>query len=272
MINNDDIEKAKRSIENWLKLRDELIQASPKINEMNSRLTWYLEAANQIPEQSQTFYSLIEEPVKSILSLSASNLDFGSIVSGATGSFYSVSGDTRNVVQQYTSEHYSLIKAFDELNKTDDLIDEIASTIQDFREELQTYKPRELLLEAKEAYAKWKAGVIENYEFAAAIRAFQDIFNGCLSRAWVVAYYNPIPKKYPEFNWNKMSETLGKNNGGCKNILKNIKGIDDKLHLFFTEVLKKTKSVGNNEMENKFKEYIEHVFAMVNLIDLKTMK
>lgn len=271
MINNDDIEKAKKNIEDLLKLRDDLIKSSPKFNEMKSRLNWYQEAGTQIPEQTQNLYSLIERPVIGILTLSPSNLDFSSITD-STASFYTVTGDTRNVIIQYGNVHNDLIQSFDELNKTESLMDEIAEIIESFRDDLKTYKPKELLLEAKEAYAKWKAGVIDNYELAAGIRAFQDIFNGSLSKAWVNAFYKEIPKKYPEFNWNKMSETLGKNGGGCKNSLRTIKGTDDRLHLFFTEVLKKTKDVERTEMDLKFKEYIEHIYAILNFIDIQQMK
>ena len=266
MINDDDIEKAKGNIDDLLKLRDELIKASPNFNEMKSRLNWYQEAGTQIPEQAENLYSLIEGPVHSILSLSPSNLDYSS-VTGATGSFYSVSGDTRSIVQQYSGEHYKLIQAYDELNKTEELIDKVSIIIDDFRDELKTFKPKELLLEAKEAYAKWKAGAIGNYELAAAIRAFQDIFKGCLRDAWVKA----ANLKNPEFSWDKMSETLGKKGSGCKKSLLGVKGTERTYHDDFSAILKKTKTVSSTEMDTIFKGYIEHVYAIVNLVDLEIM-
>lgn len=265
---NDDIEKAKGKIDDLLKLRDELIKASPNFNEMKSRLTWYQVAGTKIPEQAENLYSLIEGPVQSILSLSPSNLDYSSIT-GATGSFYSVSGDTRSIVQQFGGEHYTLIRAYEELNKTEELIDKISAIIEDYREDLKTFKPKELLSEAKEAYAKWKAGAIENYELAAAIRAFQDIFKGCLRDAWVKA----AALKNPEFSWDKMSETLGKKGSGCKKALLGVKGTERKYHDdYFSEILKKKKIVRTDEMDTIFKGYIEHVYAIVNLINQDLMK
>jgi len=267
MINNDDIEKAIGNIDDLLNLRDELIKGSPYFNEMKSRLNWYQGAGAQIPEQAQNLYLLIEEPVQSILSLSPLNLDYSS-VTGVTGSFYSVSGDTRSIVQQYSGEHYKLIQAYDELNKTEELIDKVSIIIDDFKDELKPFKPKELLLEAKEAYAKWKAGAIGNYELAAAIRAFQDVFKGCLRDAWVKA----ANLKNPEFSWDKMSETLGKKGGGCKKSLLGAKGTERTYHDDFSEILKKTKTVSIDEMDTIFKGYIEHVYAIINLIELDIIK
>ena len=98
MINSEDINKAEENINDLMKLRDELNNASPFFNEMKSRLSWYKEACSDIPEEANNFYTLIEVPVQSILSLNPSNLNYGS-VTGATGSFYSVSADTREIIR-----------------------------------------------------------------------------------------------------------------------------------------------------------------------------
>lgn len=267
MINSEDINKAEENINNMLKLMDELVNASPYIIDMKSRLLWYKEASAEIPEESNNFYSMIETPVQSILSLSPTNLDFSS-VTGATGSFYSVSADTREVIMTYRSNHYDLFRKYDQLNKTDDLIESIASTIETFRNDLKEYNPKKLILDAKHSFAKWKAGAIDNFELASAIRAFQDVFKGCLRDSWVVAE----KLKDPEFSWDKMSNALGKNGGGSKKSLLGVKGVERRLHDEFSEILKKTKSVSEVEMEAYFKEYIEHVYSICNMINLELMK
>ena len=253
------------------KLRDELISASPFLNDIKSKISFYKKACSQIPEQANNILSLIDTPIQSTLSLKPGNLDY-SFVTGATGSFYSVTGGTRKIIRSYGSLHYNLINEYESLNKTDELIDGIALIIKNYRPELQQYNPVGLLIEAKSAYARWKAGAIDNSDLAKDIRAFQDVFIGLISMAWVNNAFNPLPKKYPEFNWRKMSDTLGKNGGGCKKSLQLSEGKDKRLHLDFTEILKKTKAVDKAEMENIFREYIEHVYSIVNLIDDNLLK
>jgi len=63
---------------------------------MKTRIQFYKKAIDQIQEKEANFLSLIEAPINNILTLSPTNLDFTS-VTGATGSFYSVSGDTKQL-------------------------------------------------------------------------------------------------------------------------------------------------------------------------------
>jgi hypothetical protein len=69
-----------------------------------------------------------------------------------------------------------------------------------------------------------------------------------------------------------MAETLGKKGGGCKKELLRIKDVEENLHLEFTYILKKTKEVPNDKMNEIFKSYIEHLYSIVNLIDIGLMK
>lgn len=267
MINNDDLNNAKKNINKLFNLRDELINSSPYLIDMESRLTWYQKVISEIPEQTDNLLSLIESPVNSILSLTPTNLDFSS-VTGATGSFYSVSVDTRQIIESYGTDYYTLITEYDNLKQTETLIDEITSTINYFREGLRLYKPEILINDVKMAYSQWKAGAIDNSVLAHEIRAFQDIFKGCLRDAWVAK----ASLKNPDFSWNKMAETLGKSGGGCKKELLRIKGAEENFHSIFTEILKKTKDVSISEMYGLFKSYIEHLYSIVNLINLNFMK
>ena len=161
-----------------------------------------------------------------------------------------------------------MITAYDTLNKTDDLIDKIATIIESFRDNLIEFNPKKLILDVRDSHAKWKAGAIDNYVFATDIRDFQDVFKGCLRDAWVTA----AKLKDPEFSWDKMSETLGKEGGGCKKSLLGVKGVERRLHDKFSGILKKTKEASSDDMESFFKEYIEHVYSICNLIDMDLMK
>lgn len=267
MINFNDLDNAEKNIDNMFKLRDNLINSSPYLIDMKARLQWYKKAISEIPEQAETFYSLIETPVQSILSITPANLEYSSIT-GATGSFYSVSGDTRQVITKYGNQHFPLITEYENLKKTEIIIDEITDVISGFREDLKLYNPKQLLIDAKNAYSQWKAGAIDNSNLASETRAFQDIFKSCLRDAWVAT----ANLRAPNFSWNKMAEILGKNGGGCKKLLLNIKGAEEDFHSEFSEILKKTKEVSNEQMEKLFKEYIEHLYSIINLVDINLMK
>jgi hypothetical protein len=266
-MNKEDLDNAENNIDNLFKLRDEIIKSSPYLADMKSRIQFYKKAIDQIPEKETNFLSLIETPINNIITLSPTNLDFTSIT-GATGSFYSVSGDTKQIITDYGQTHYNLITEYNAIKKTEELVDEILELIKEFRAELKTYKPLELLNDAKEAYAKWQTQAIDNSDLAKEIRAFQDVFGGCLNNAWQTAGN----LKSSEFKWNKMAEVLGKDTGGCKNSLKANKSKEEKYHSDFSEILKKTNNVTKEEMDEIFKGYIEHLYSTINLIDLDKLK
>ena len=266
-MNKEDLDNAEKNIDNLFNLRDEIIKSSPHLADMKSRIQFYKKAIDLIPEKENNFLSLIETPINNILSMSPTNLDFTS-VTASSGSFYSVSGDTKQIIMDYGSTYYSLITEYDDLKKTEELIDEILKSIKEFREELKTYNPSKLLSDSKEAYAKWQTQTIGNSDLAKEIRAFQDIFKGCLNDAWQKAGN----LKSKEFKWNKMADVLGKDYGGCKNTLKSNKANEDKYHSNFSEILKKTKIVTIEEMEEIFRGYINHLYSTINLIDLNKLK
>jgi len=266
-MQKENLNNAEKMIDNLFQLRDEIVKSSTYLADMKSRIQFYKKAIDQIPEKENIFLSLIETPINNILSLHPTNFEIASIT-GATGSFYSVSGDTKQIIKDYGQKHYDLITEYNDLKKTEELVDEILKFMEDFREELKTYNPYKLLSDAKEAYAKWQTHAIANSDLAKEIRAFQDIFKGCLNNAWQKAGN----LKSSEFKWNKMSEVLGKDNGGCKNTLKKNKSKEEKYHSDFSEILKKTKIVTTKEMEEIFKGYIEHLYSTINLIDLDKLK
>ena len=266
-MNLEDLKNAEENIENIFKLRDELINSSPMLVDMKSRLQWYSKAIQEIPNEAQNFYSLIEIPVQSVLAINPSNLDYSS-VTGATGSFYSVSAETRQIISSYGSQHYSLITEYKNLKNIDNLLEKTIKTISEFRKELRLFKPEELLKDAKNAYSQWKAGAIDNSALAAETRAFQDIFKGCLRNGWIIAS-NSKPQA---FSWNKMSEALAKKEKGLANSLTKLKSFEDYYHDEFSEILKKTKEVSREEMDNLFSGYLEHLYSIINLIDIDLMK
>jgi hypothetical protein len=266
MQDDEKLNKAINKIDELFKVRDDLNKASPYLNDLKARAIWYQNSTNEIPEEKDALFRLIEEPIENILLLSATNLNFD-LLSGATGSFYSVSGDTRLIINNHRKDHYALLESFDHIKETESLVDEIEFIINQFRQELKKYGPGKLLIEAKLSYMTWKSGANDNSVLAKDIRAFQDVFKGCLRDAWV----SKEKLKDPDFSWPKMAESLGKSGGGCKNSLRNLQNKEGVFHDDFSEILKKTKSISKEEMDELFKAYIEHLYAIINLIDINIM-
>lgn len=265
MAEFDDIRKAKERINEIVKLGDEIQKAAPYLNDIKANLDWYEKVCNEIPEKQKEIISFLDGPIGTTLELSPAAFTL-SASTGATGSYYSASGDTRTIIQSYGSKHYHLIKEYDEINKTEDFIDRTLKIIITFREDLQEFNPYGLLVEARETYEKWKAGFASNSDLAKDIRAFQDIINGALHRARI-STYDPIPKSYPDPSWPKMAEALAKKGFGCLKSLRYHQSTDDRLHLEFTEISKKTKDVDKDVMDRFFKNYIEHIYSILNLIN-----
>jgi hypothetical protein len=270
MIEFDDLEKARNKINEFLKLGDEIQKASPYLTDLRANIDWYENVINELPDNLDSLISNIEVPISNILNFNYSSF---SVIdaSGTTAAFYSNSGDTKTIIQSYGSSHYHLINEYDEINKTEKLIDRILPELAQFKTEYQEVSLFNLLSEAKETYSKWKAELVPNSILASDIRAFQDVFNGTLHRARVHTY-NPIPKSYPDRSWPKMAEALAKKEQGSLKSLLKLQGNEQRLHLAFTEILKKTKEVDRIEMEGYFKDYIEHIYSIIFLIDEKFIK
>lgn len=135
------------------------------------------------------------------------------------------------------------------------------------RPDLKEFNPIKVLTEAQVNYEVWKAGASTNSELASSIRAFQDILNGALHRARVAT----LEKGDPDFSWPKMADALAKK-GSANKSLRIIQKTDDRLHLAFTEISKKTKEVDHDEMDRNYRDYIEHAYAVLSLIDDNLLK
>jgi len=265
MTDYDDLSKAQDKIHELYQIRDEINKASLYLSALDANINWYKKVCDEFPDYQNEIISPLED---SIMIISGFEPYSFSVIdaSTATGSLFSVSGKTRSFVQSFGSEHYHLITENEKINKTEDLISQIYQKITSYRLDLQKDNPLNALTEAKECYAKWKAGSVSNSDLAKDIRAFQDIFNGVLHRARCMSN-TPIPKIFPDPSWPKMSEALAKKRSGCLIKMREMKSEEDKLHLAFTLISKKTKTVVTFEMDRLFKDYIEHVYAIVNLIN-----
>lgn len=265
MTNYYDLCKAQDKINELYQFRDEIDRASPYLSALYENIGWYKKVCEEFPDSQNEIILPLEDSLNII---SEFNPSVFSVIdaSTATGSLFSVSGTTRSFIQSFGSEHYHLITENERINKTEVLIEQIYQKIALYRLELHEENPLNVLTEAKECYAKWKTGSASNSDLAKDIRVFQDIFGGALHRARCMSY-KPIPKIFPKPSWPKMSEALAKKKSGCLKRMREIQSKEDKLHDAFTVISKKTKTVDASEMDRLFKDYIEHVYTIINLIN-----
>lgn len=260
MIEFDDIEKSKQNIDNILKLGEEILKAAPFLNRDKQMLDLYGKVYRTIPQNQENILSGIEGPIKNIQAMNSSNFNM-SFVTGSTASLMTAFTETRDMIKNYGSEYYYLIKEYEAIYEIDNIIENILDSLKTIDSELHTQFD-----DAKRTYGEWKADFKTNSDLAKDIRTFQDTFKGYLNKL-------RVPKDkwdldaFPEFSWPKMSEAIVKKGSGYLKSLKLQQSIHDNSHTRFTVILKKTEDVSKMEMDELFKRYVEHVFAVINLID-----
>ncbi len=273
-MSKKDLKSAQEKMKEWIALRDNLIQASPYLDSIQRRLNWYDEAIEKMPHQEDKFLNLIELPVSSFLDLTLNELSEPTI-HAATGSFYTASGETRQILYDERSSYYELYQGFEQLNKTDDTIDSILKQMSLFNDDFTKVNPSgnsknlvQLFEDVKAAYSQWNLKAIDSSSFAKEIRSFQDAFNGCLNLARL--RNDGLTKA--EYKWNKMAKSLALNSKSNQNALIQLGSKEDDFHDKFTVVLKKTETISYDDMTILFKNYVDHLYSTISLIDIEKMK
>jgi len=259
MAEFDDLGKAKDVINGLFDLRDELTSASPMLVEMLKTIELHEKSCDEIPEKKEAILAAIDEPINYILSIDPGTFK-AAYAMGATGSFYNTSGDTRTIITSYGSKYYHLIEEYDEINKTEIIIERILDILAEMDVDLYM-----LMEEAKSTYGEWKADAKNNSDLSKDIRNFQDHFKGYLHQLRVKKN-TAEGVKSPDFSWSKMADAIGKSGSGFVKTLKHQQGVNDKLHLEFTTIMKLTQTVTKEEMDRFFKDYIEHVYTILTCI------
>lgn len=265
MIEFDDIEKSKQSIDNILKLGEEIIKAAPFLNKEKQMLDLYGKVYSSIPENKESILSSIEGPIQNIQSMNNSNFNM-SFVTGSTASFMTAFIETRQTIKSYGSEYYYLINEYESIYKAEAIIENILDSLKSIDSVLHSQ-----FEDAKRTFGEWKVDFKTNSDLAKDIRTFQDTFKGYLNKLRVPKD-KWILDDFPEFSWPKMSETIVKKGAGYLKSLKLQQSIHDNSHTKFTVILKKTEEVSKKKMEELFIRYVEHVFAVINLIDENLLK
>ncbi|MGN6395966.1 MAG: hypothetical protein ACTHMI_10405 [Mucilaginibacter sp.] len=254
-----DLQNAKQVIQNINNLRDDLVNATPLLNFIEENIIWYERACTQMPNQEEQVLKILEAPISIINAINLSNFDTYPLTA-ATGSFASISGETRNIIRIERGSNYDLLNEYQQINSTEKQIQQAITILGNIDIDLQS-----TLGIAKGTYSFWKGGVKTDSDLSKDIRTFQDLFNGFLKKLRAKS----IGKMPKDNSWPKMAEAICKSGPGNLQKLKSQQNIDDKLHLIFTETFKRTKKYTKEEFDLFFKEYIEHLLVVLSLIDPK---
>jgi hypothetical protein len=265
MANFDDFEKADLVIKEFFRKRDEFIKASPYIEDIRATIDWYKKVYTEIPGSKEAILNAVDSPLKAVLGFNLNDFTLSS-ATGATGSFYETSGTTRSIIQSYGVQYNYLIDEYYEISETENIIDRLSNTIAEIDQDLSLS-----LQTAKTTYLEWKTGAKSDSDLCKDIRSFQDFFKGFLNKVRLKAILENR-KKAPKFSWPKMVEPIAKKGGGSLKTLKNQQGVHEKSHSDFTKIMKGTKIVEREEMSKIFKDYIEHLFTIVESVDWTLFK
>lgn len=254
-----ELQSAKQVIQNINKLRDDLVKATPLLNFIEENIAWYEKVCIQMPNQEQQVLTILEHPISIINAINPLKFDTYPLTA-ATGSFASISGETRNIISVEGGGNYDLLNEYQQINSTEKQIQQAITILEDIDKELRT-----TLSIAEQTYSFWKGGVKTDSDLSKDIRTFQDLFNGFLKKLRAKS----IGKMPKDNSWPKMAEAICKSGPGNLQKLKSQQNIDDKLHLIFTETFKRTKKYTKEEFDLFLKEYVEHLLVVLSLIDPK---
>lgn len=260
MTEKNEIEKAKDKINGLISLGEEIKKATPYLLSIKENLDWYDKVYESIEDKRSEILQAIKWPLENINSLDYANFNMN-FATGATASLFTASADTTTIISSAGDEYNFLLQEFDNLNPTERTIVNILNQLNNIDESI--LKEFE---QVKNSYAEWNAGFRSNSDLAKDTRTFQEHFNGFLNKL-------RIPKKdwgivkIPKKSWNKMVNEIGKKEPANKKALMKQQTINEGIWKKLTPILKKTNDISKSEMDHLFKEYIEHVFSVINLID-----
>lgn len=265
MADRKDIKKAKDKIDRIIDMGKQLQKSTPFLLNIKSNLDLYEETCDTIPEKENDIIAPITGSIQDILSLDYLNINVPTC-SGIEASFISASAaETRYTILSSDSQNHYLLNKFNDIYKTDNLITEISNKLNLIDSTLCIE-----LNEANNCYSHWQSGLKTNSDLAKDTRTFLEHFKGTINKL-------RVPKtdwgkvKIPEMSWPKMVEKISKNGSENKKAFEKQKKIGEDIWQELTNIMKKSFDVEKENMDSLFKRCIEHVYAVLNLIDEKIL-
>ena len=259
-MNLEDIQNGRLKINSILKLGDEIRNATPLLLDLDKNLEWCGKVYTNLEEHQSLLNNILWLPLENLNSLDNGNFNL-SFATGSSATFSTAFNETKEIIKQSTPTYQFLLREFEEINPIGKVIARILNVIGKIDPILQTE-----FEEVSKSYNEWEAGARTNSDLAKDARTFQEHFNGYLNKL-------RVPKKdwetvkIPSKSWKKMVDEISKNGTANKNAFMKQQKIGEDIWDNLTPILKKTKEVTKNDLENLFTTFVEHIFSVINLID-----
>jgi len=264
MEKSDDINKAKEHIEGLLKLGKEIQDAAPYLININQNLDWHNSVYGNLEDKRESVISIIKGPLSELSSFNYCDFNL-SVASGFTGTVLTATADTSTLIRESDPKFQFLLSDLSKINPIEQTLEEISKRLQ--------YIDTGLLNEfddVKLCYSQWLADLKSNSDIAKDTRTFQEHFNGILNKLRIPKKDWRI-KKIPSMSWNKMADSICKGGSVNKASFQKQQNIGNKTWDSFTNIMKKQITVTKEEMEEIFKDFTTHIYAVLTLIDDKIL-
>lgn len=262
MKKSDDINKAKEHIEELLKLGKEIQDATPYLININQNLDWYNSVYGNLEDKRESVISIIKGPINEISFFKYSDFNV-SVASGFTGTILTATADTSTLIRESDPKYHFLIKDLNNINPVEKTIENISKQLQ--------YIDSGLCNEfddVKLCYSQWLADLKTNSDLAKDSRTFQEHFYGIINKLRI-RKKDWGTKKIPSISWNKMVDAICKSGSINKASFLRQQKIGDEIWDSYTDIMKKKITIPKQEMGEIFKSFINHIYAIINLIDDK---
>jgi hypothetical protein len=262
MEDSDDINKAIDKINGWFKTAEDIQRATPFLNENLAYLKWQQKVQNDIPEKKDVLISFMDGPVQSILSMDLNNFNYSS-ATGSNATILTASTQTFQTIQLEGGNYQYLLSEYEIINPIEKLIENVLTVLKliDLSMSVQ-------FEEVKNSFSQWKANLRDNSDLAKDTSTFQEEFEGIINKLRIPkAQWGKV--NIPKISWNKMVDAISKKDRQSQNSFMQQQKISEKIWQELTPILKKDKVISKIDMEFLFKRYIEHLYAVLNLIDEK---
>lgn len=261
MADRKDIKKAKDKIDTIIDLGQKIQAATPYLINIKANLNWYEETCDAIKNKEEEILNPLTGPLEQINNINYTSINV-TLCSGLAATFMSASAaDTREIIVAANPDKQYLLKEYDKIYVINNLVEEILEILTQIDPKLY-----DQFKEMSNSYAQWKTDMRTNSDLAKDTRTFQEQYEGTLNKLRI-SKKDWNKNDFPKMSWNKMVEAISKKGGENRQAFMKQKKISEDIWKELTPIMKKTKGVNKETMDSLFKRYIEHVYAVLNLID-----
>jgi len=261
MADRNDIKSAKDKIDDIIELGKKIQDSTPHLINIKANLNWYEETCDAIKNKEEEILHPLTGPLEQINKIDYTSINVP-LCSGIAATFMSASAaETRETVLSTGNEYHYLLDKYSDIYESDALLSNISDKVKLIDSTLNSE-----LDQVKNCYYQWKSDLKSNSDLAKDARTFLEHFKGTINKLRVpMVDWGKVD--IPEKSWPKMVDKISKNGSENKRAFMKQQKISEDIWKELTPIMKKTIVVDKVTMDSLFKRCIEHLYAVLNLID-----